>query len=97
MFGVFSPYEKQLLHDWIAGDWTPERSAPALRRSAQGAVETELPANDPDIQTLQASLEELPAAEQMQVLIPWLTAHRHAHPAGLLATRRFIELKSSLR
>lgn len=26
MFGVFSPYEKQLLHDWIAGDWTPPRT-----------------------------------------------------------------------
>lgn len=26
MFGVFSPYEKQLLHDWIAGDWqAPKR------------------------------------------------------------------------
>jgi hypothetical protein len=33
----------------------------------------------------------------MQVLIPWLSARRHADPAGLLATRRFIELKSSLR
>ncbi|MHC8320964.1 iron-containing redox enzyme family protein [Pseudomonas sp. GB2N2] len=97
MFGVFSPYEKQLLHDWIAGDWTPERAMPAFRRNTVGAVETELPANDPDIQTLQAALEGLSAAEQMQVLIPWLSAHRHAHPAGLMATRRFIELKSSLR
>jgi hypothetical protein len=97
MFGVFSPYEKQLLHDWIAGDWTPERAAPAFRRSALGAVETDLPANDPDIQTLQAALAGRAAAEQMQVLIPWLSAHRHAHPAGLMATRRFIELKSSLR
>ena len=25
MFGVFSPYEKQLLHDWIAGGWQPPR------------------------------------------------------------------------
>ncbi|VVM43044.1 hypothetical protein PS662_00396 [Pseudomonas fluorescens] len=97
MFGVFSPYEKQLLHDWIAGDWMPERSEPAFRHSTAGAVETDVPGNDPDIQTLQSALEGLAAAEQMQVLIPWLSAHRHAHPAGLLATRRFIELKSSLR
>ncbi|MHC8367380.1 iron-containing redox enzyme family protein [Pseudomonas sp. ZT5P21] len=97
MFGVFSPYEKQLLSDWISGDWTPERSTPAARRFSSGAIEPPLPASDPDIQSLQAALEELPASEQMQVLIPWLSAHRHAHPAGLMATRRFIELKSSLR
>lgn len=97
MFGVFSPYEKQLLHDWIAGDWTPEHSAPAIRRSNRGAVEAEVPANDPDIHCLQAALQGLAAHEQMAVLIPWLSAHRHSHPAGLMATRRFIELKSSLR
>jgi len=97
MFGVFSPYEKQLLHDWISGDWAAERSTPAPRRVSSGAVEPALPASDPDIQTLLAALEGLSAAEQMPVLIPWLSAHRHAHPAGLMATRRFIELKSSLR
>lgn len=96
MFGVFSPYEKQLLRDWISGDWTAERSTPAVRRESSGAVEPTLAA-DPDIQSLQTALEGLPAAEQMSVLIPWLSAHRHAHPAGLMATRRFIELKSSLR
>ncbi|MHC8354615.1 iron-containing redox enzyme family protein [Pseudomonas sp. LB3P81] len=97
MFGVFSPYEKQLLHDWVAGDWKPERSTPAARRESSCAVEPALPASDPDIQSLQAALDGVSAAEQMPVLIPWLSAHRHAHPAGLMATRRFIELKSSLR
>ncbi|HCS46360.1 MAG TPA: hypothetical protein DIW52_26755 [Pseudomonas sp.] len=97
MFGVFSPYEKQLLHDWIAGDWTPERSATATRRGASVATEPSVPVNDPDIQSLQSALEGVGAHEQMQVLIPWLSAHRHSHPAGLLATRCFIELKSSLR
>jgi len=96
MFGVFSPYEKQLLHDWIAGDWTPERT-PAYRRVTRVNTTPALPVGDPDVQTLQASLEGLDDHARMQVLIPWLSAHRHAHPAGLLATRRFIELKSSLR
>jgi len=97
MFGVFSPYEKQLLHDWIAGDWIPECPPPAYRRNHSDAVEPDLPASDPDVQSLQGALEGRTAAEQMQVLIPWLSAHRHSHPAGLLATRRFIELKSRLR
>lgn len=97
MFGVFSPYEKQLLHDWIAGDWTPERSAAAVRRNSGVPAEPPVPANDPDIQSLQAALQGLSAHQQMHALIPWLSAHRHAHPAGLMATRRFIKLKSSLR
>lgn len=97
MFGVFSPYEKQLLHDWIAGDWTPERSATAVRRGTSVATPASVSDNDPDIQSLQTALDGLGAYEQMPVLIPWLSAHRHSHPAGLMATRRFIELKSSLR
>lgn len=97
MFGVFSPYEKQLLHDWIGGNWKPERSPAAARRSISTATQPTLPANDPDIVSLQAALDGLAAHEQMQVLIPWLSAQRHSHPAGLMATRRFIELKSSLR
>ncbi|MCP1519201.1 hypothetical protein J2Y74_003511 [Pseudomonas migulae] len=97
MFGVFSPYEKQLLHDWIAGDWKPERSVAAVRRRSGASSEPPVPANDPDIQSLQAALQGLSANEQMHALIPWLCAHRHAHPAGLTATRRFIELRSSLR
>ncbi|MDB5993235.1 MAG: hypothetical protein JWP42_371 [Pseudomonas sp.] len=97
MFGVFSPYEKQLLHDWIAGDWTPAHAKAAPRRGSTGVVEPALPVNDPDVESLEVALQGLAAHEQMEVLIPWLSAHRHAHPAGLLATRRFIELKSSLR
>ena len=96
MFGVFSPYEKQLLHDWIAGDWKPERSAPSVRRGASVTVEPAVPDNDPDVQALKAALKGLAAHEQISVLIPWLSAHRHAHPAGLMATRRFIELRSSI-
>src|SRR5690606_38218611 len=31
MFGVFSPYERQLLHDWIAGHWQPAEQRPPFR------------------------------------------------------------------
>ena len=41
MFGVFSPYEKQLLHDWIANDWfgdSPQSSvAHTFRRNHTAA------------------------------------------------------------
>ena len=98
MFGVFSPYEKQLLHDWIAGDWTPSEKNPAPRRSRQVATpEAAVPEHDPDVQRLMSALQGQDGHAQMATLIPWLSPARHAHPAGLLATRRFIELKSSLR
>ena len=96
MFGVFNGYEKQLLHDWIAGDWTPAmRPAPARRRS-HVAPAVSVSAQDPDVQQLNAALHGQDGHGQMTVLIPWLAPARHAHPAGLLATRRFIELRSRL-
>ncbi|AOE60697.1 iron-containing redox enzyme family protein [Pseudomonas corrugata] len=97
MFGVFSPYEKQLLHDWIAGDWLDEgpRAAPRRNHGAASALPT--PAEDPDVQSLQQALRGQTPAQQMQTLMPWLSPRCHSHPAGLLATRRFIELKSVLR
>ncbi|MGF0237676.1 iron-containing redox enzyme family protein [Rhodococcus sp. IEGM1300] len=97
MFGVFSPYEKQLLHDWIAGDWLPEHRHMPPRRAVSAPTAPLLPINDPDVQRVHTALGSLHPHEQIQALIPWLSAHRHAHPAGLLATRRFIELKSGLR
>jgi hypothetical protein len=96
MFGVFNAYEKQLVHDWIAGDWTSSDQAKPVRRHSQTAAPIEGLEQDPDIQALNAALQGQDALSQMAVLIPWLAPARHAHPAGLLATRRFIELKSRL-
>ena len=97
MFGVFSAYEKQLVHDWIAGDWTPARKPAAVRRPVSVNAPIEVPDQDPDVQRLNEALQGQGGHAQMAMLIPWLAPARHAHPAGLLATRRFIELKSSLR
>lgn len=97
MFGVFSPYEKQLLHDWIAGDWTQERTKKSPRRAHGAACEPQMPIEDLDVQSLQQTLRGQTPDAQMQTLMPWLSARCHSHPAGLLATRRFIELKSALR
>jgi hypothetical protein len=96
MFGVFSAYEKQLVHDWIAGDWQPAKKPAALRRHAATNAPIEVPEQDPDVQILNAALQGQDTHAQMATLIPWLAPARHAHPAGLLATRRFIELKSRL-
>ncbi|MBC3382822.1 iron-containing redox enzyme family protein [Pseudomonas sp. SWRI179] len=97
MFGVFSPYEKQLLHDWIAGDWRDEGAKSTARRGSGAVCEPVTPMDDPDVQSLEQALQGRTPDEQMHALVPWLCARCHSHPAGLLATRRFIELKSALR
>lgn len=94
MFGVFNAYEKQLVHDWIAGDWKSSEKPKVARRRPQTAASIAVPEQDPDVQQLNAALQGQDGLTQIATLIPWLAPDRHAHPAGLLATRRFIELKS---
>jgi hypothetical protein len=97
MFGVFSGYEKQLLKDWIAGDWREPQPRPSRHRDHTADLPDDRWADDPELKTLQASLRNLEPQLQLQQLIPWLSAQRHCRPAGLYATRRFVELRSALR
>ncbi|MGY2289582.1 iron-containing redox enzyme family protein [Pseudomonas sp. SDO528_S397] len=98
MFGVFSGYEKRLLHDWIAGEWTcPQRVAPVRPGRGSRFARDQQASADPDTQDLINSLADLPDARQLDALIPWLCARRHCRPAGLYATRRFIQLRARLR
>ncbi len=98
MFGVFSGYEKQLLHDWIAGEWASDQRVPPARpgRGSPFSREQQRP-TDPDTQALVNALYNLTDEQQLQALIPWLSARRHCTPAGLYATRRFIQLRTRLR
>jgi len=98
MFGVFSGYEKRLLHDWIAGDWSNSQRVVPVRtgRSSRVARDQQAP-DDPDTQYLVNSLRDLPDEQQLHALIPWMSARRHSCPAGLYATRRFIQLRARLR
>ena len=98
MFGVFSGYEKQMLHDWIAGDWISDKRVPPVRpgRGSRFSREQQRP-TDPDTQALVDSLCNLSDQQQLNALIPWMSARRHCTPAGLYATRRFIQLRARLR
>lgn len=106
MFGVFSGYEKQLLRDWIAGNWdaTDPDSRQALKKPfrnqfravgavKQGAVADQSPVDesDPDVQRLNDFLGEYTLEEKMAVLQTLMSPARHATPAGLLATREFVK------
>lgn len=77
MFGVFTAYEKQLWHDWIAADW----QAP-LRRVQPGSWEPQSGMDTPP--------EPLPVDQNIASLIERMLGNRHASPDGLLATRAYI-------
>jgi hypothetical protein len=104
MFGVFSGYEKQLLCDWISGDWRPAQSdqpkkAPAnpfrarFRKAATAhpAAHTQLVECDPDVQALTRQMNAAEPGAIMSLLIEHISPARHATPAGLHATRLFVQ------
>ena len=120
MFGVFSPYELQIIHDWIRGDASAdgqaydepalpeERSRTTFRvhdRLARHRTAISNPGKlnvfdasddevlDVDLQALQIELAGSTSIAAQQRLLtkamsPWL----HWTPAGMYATRRFMQL-----
>lgn len=77
MFGVFSGYEMQLLHDWIAGDWQGQTVNPFRSQFRQRAKAA------PALVVPRARLYA--PTQCLEALAP----SRHATPPGLLATREF--------
>ncbi|SHL03242.1 iron-containing redox enzyme family protein [Phytopseudomonas punonensis] len=89
MFGVFSSYEQQLLHDWIAGSWAPPRTRGRNRRRPAPAGAEQAAGLDDEAQALHATLREMPVQQQASKLIELMSPASHFTPAGLLATRLF--------
>jgi hypothetical protein len=84
MFGVFNGYEKQLLKDWISGDWQGERSAQAAkpfrnRGRRRGPVTC---ADEPST---------LSGSSSVGALIGLMAPGSHPTPEGLAATRVFAQ------
>ncbi|RCL21509.1 hypothetical protein C6A77_22295 [Pseudomonas sp. AFG_SD02_1510_Pfu_092] len=77
MYGVFTAYEKQLWHDWIAAGWQA-----ASRRVRPGSWEA----------PLQLDEAPAPAAQDadIETLIERMSGNQHATPEGLLATQRYL-------
>jgi hypothetical protein len=105
MFGVFSSYELQVLHDWIRGpasadgrayteappSGTPKRRATfrALARNARPIAPAEGATLDPDLDLLREQLRDADAAERNALLVRAMSPAQHWTPAGLEATRLF--------
>ncbi|MFA5677897.1 MAG: iron-containing redox enzyme family protein [Pseudomonas sp.] len=92
MFGVFSAYELQLLHDWIAGEWQcKQTSRLAGRRSPSGnGLDPLVAASHKEQEVkLQKKLHAMPEQQRTQHLIELMAPARHFTPEGLAATRLF--------
>lgn len=109
MFGVFSGYELQLIHDWIrgaeasadgrswrdAGEAAKVRSFRAVARAQRGMREA-APATDlldPDLDSFKAQLAGLDAQGRRHAIIQAMSPVHHWTPMGLHATRLFCETK----
>ena len=79
MFGVFTPFELQLWHDWICGDW----QAPPCRRLPPGKWED---------QTLPPEPSRQRTSNDLETLIEQMAGNRHALPEGLLATQAYARM-----
>ena len=98
MFGVFSPYERQLLHDWIAGDWQPAEQRPAFRarRMSQAAMLSPTAPQhgelDRERRDMLRQLQGMDAYRRECRLIELQSPAQHWTSAGLAATRTFTAL-----
>lgn len=118
MFGVFSPYELQLIHDWIRGEasqdgraYTEVLSEAATVRRPSFRVAARLAANrgesafdaantddllDVDLQALTQQLATLDEIGQARLLLQAMAPSQHWTPAGLQATRLFMQRMAGL-
>ncbi|MDP9555049.1 UNVERIFIED_ORG: hypothetical protein J2W65_000648 [Pseudomonas parafulva] len=88
MYGVFTAYEKQLWHDWIAAG-----SQSRIRRVLPGTWEAALQLQG------QTSSNRRPctADYDMDTLIGAMSGNKHATPEGLVATRAYIQATGLLQ
>ena len=105
MFGVFTSYELQVLHDWIRGpasaDGRPFAEAAPAGTSRRRATYRALARNmrplahepgdtlDPDLLLLRERLRTADDAQRSLLLVRAMSPAQHWTPAGLEATREF--------
>ncbi|RYF14219.1 MAG: iron-containing redox enzyme family protein [Comamonadaceae bacterium] len=104
MFGVFSSYELQVLHDWIRGAQSADGRAyteappenPAKRRATFRALARnarpladEGDVLDPDLEIFRRQLQAADDVQRSALLVRAMSPAQHWTPAGLEATRLF--------
>lgn len=92
MLGVFSGYELQLLHDWIAGEWQCKKATRTLGPGSSTESLSDLESREHQRQEevdLRKTLGTLPEKARLEHLRELLSPARHFTPTGLAATRLF--------
>jgi hypothetical protein len=97
MFGVFTPYEKQLMYDWMAGDaldTLPRQARLGEHWRKRGMAGNSGQLAETSFATLQSLIE--PAlltqpSRQMHKMAKWLAPGQHHTSAGLAATRLYMQ------
>ncbi|MCB4809810.1 iron-containing redox enzyme family protein [Methylovorus menthalis] len=97
MFGVFTPYEKQLMYDWMAGDALdslPRQARLGEHWRKRGMTDSSGHPAETSFATLQSLIE--PAlltqpSRQMHKMAKWLAPGQHHTSAGLAATRLYMQ------
>lgn len=105
MQGVFSPYEKQVIHDWIAGDeyeavleanTESKHKRSISTRDITGLIDSASPLKPwesyvlEDTRAFEEYIASLGSEEaRMKALSEWISASRHDSPIGLTAARLY--------
>jgi hypothetical protein len=104
MFGVFSSYELQVIHDWIRGEASrdgapyteeePTNRRPTFRAMARNGLVAGEGAEaadllDPEVDAFRAQLRQAAEPDRERMLVEAMSPAAHWTPAGLDATRQF--------
>lgn len=96
MFGVFSPAEKQLIHDWIGGDQYSSQHLPYSQTFSKAEPLQDYLfsyVSDDELENLQRNVnlsENL--ALKLCKLTPFLSPNFHHKNVGLWSTQKYVEL-----
>ena len=95
MYGVFNATEKQIIHDWIAGDYFKQSHSKYKKVSSTSSAIDEFMFSylaDGELETLQQQISESGnLAVKINKLLPYLAPHAHHKEAGLWCTQRFVD------
>lgn len=97
MFGVFNAYERQIIHDWIAGDSLDAATSRPRRSPYRPGRAASAPSHRVDDFSNETRLlrEQIGKASDtgaaLDQLVHWLSPAHHHSAAGLLATRMFMD------
>ena len=95
MYGVFNATEKQIIHDWIAGDYFKQSYSKYKKvNSSSNSIDEFMFSYlaDGELENIQQQMSESGnLAVKINKLLPYLAPHAHHKETGLWCTQRFVD------